>query len=67
MGEDKWHVSVIPCEGVTDYVETKWDIKPVYCAIENVTASINFQEYWLKPNDKRVEFNKFKYNTDVCQ
>jgi hypothetical protein len=40
---------------------------PLHCGIENVTAVVEFTEYVIAPNLMRLEFKKFKYNSEYCQ
>lgn len=54
QNQNPFHYSVEPCANNTQNTTSNWDIKPIYCGIDNVTASVEFTEYAIAPNQMRI-------------
>ena len=67
QSQNPFHYSIESCSNNTQNTTSKWNIEPIYCGINNVTASVEFTEYAIAPNKMRIEFKKFKYTNEHCQ
>lgn len=54
QNQKPWHYSIEPCSNNTQNTTSKWDIAPIHCGIENVTASVEFSEYAIDPHQMRL-------------